>query len=73
MVQNMRASGAPINIHTMRGMVASLVRSEVEKYGHYLDFQVTRPWVRSLYHRMKMSRHVSITFRHIITRAYGKK
>ena len=69
MIQNFRISGAPINIHTVHGVLAGLVRSDVEKYGQYLDFQVKRPWVRSLYHRTKMSRRVSTTSRPIITRA----
>ena len=41
MIENLRMSGAPINLHTVRGVLAGLVRSDVEKYGHYLDFQVT--------------------------------
>ena len=87
----------------MSGVLAGLVRSDVEEYGHrggcktvatskmerfviivngldvaavldpllgqYLDFQVTKPWVRSLYHRMEMSRRVSTTSRPIITPA----
>ena len=67
MIQHMRISGAPINIHTVRGILAGLVHSDVERYGHYLDFQVTRVWVASLYHRMKLSRRVSTTSRPIIT------
>ena len=39
MIQNMRISGAPINIPTVRGVLASLVRSYVEKYGQYLVFK----------------------------------
>ena len=44
--------------YTVRGVLGGLVRSDVEKYGHYLDFHVTRPWVRSLYHRMKKSHKI---------------
>ena len=69
----MRISGAPINIHTARGVIAGVVRSDVEKYRQYPDFQVTRSWVRSLYHRMKMSRRVSTTSRPIITCALWKE
>ena len=50
-------------------MLASLVRSDMEKYGQYLDFTVTKPWVRSLYKRMKMPRRVPTTSRPIMTRA----
>ena len=65
MIQNLRISGASINLHTVRGVLAGLVHSDVEKYGHYLDFQVA--WVRSLYQRMKLSRHIAIMSRPIIT------
>ena len=65
----MRITGAPINIHTVCGVLAALVHSDVEKYGHFLDFQATRPWVRTLYYRIKMSHRVSTTSRPIITRA----
>ena len=65
----MRIQGAPINIYTVCGVLAGLVHSDVEKYGHYLDFQATRPWVRTLYYRIKMSHRVSTTSRPIITRA----
>ena len=44
MNKNLRIYGAPINIHTRCGVLAGLVRSDVEKYGQYLDFEVTRAW-----------------------------
>ena len=37
------------------GYVASLVRFDVEKFEQYLDFQVTRPCVRSFYYHMEIS------------------
>ena len=43
MIQNMRISGAPIIINTVRGVLVGLVCYDVEKYGRYLDFQLTRP------------------------------
>lgn len=57
----MRISGAPINIHTARGVIAGVVRSDVEKYRQYPD------------QRMKMSRRVSTTSRPIITCALWKE
>ena len=72
-MQNMRISAAPISNHTVRGALAGLVCCDVEKYRQYLNFQVTRPWVRSLYHRMKMSLHVSTASRPIMTRALWKE
>lgn len=42
MIQSMRIWGTPINIHIVRGVLTGLVRSDVERYGQYLDFQVTR-------------------------------
>ena len=57
----MRISGTQFNIHTVRGVLAGLVRSDVQNYGKYLDFEVTRAWVRSLYHRMKFFGRFSAT------------
>ena len=65
----MRILGAAIIVHTVCGVLAGLIRYDVEKYGHYLDFQVTRPWMRSLHHHMKMSRRVPTTSRPITKRA----
>ena len=64
----MRISSTQINIHTVRGVLADLVRSDVQKYGEYLDFEVTGAWVRSLFSRMKFSRRFSDRSRPIITR-----
>ena len=37
------------------GYIVGLVRSDVEKFGQYLDFQVTRLCVRSFYYHMEIS------------------
>ena len=56
---NLRTAGAEINIHVVRGVLAGLIKSNVNKYGAFMDFPVTRTWVRSLYQRLKLSRRAS--------------
>lgn len=69
MIINLRTAGAMINIHVVRGVLAGLIRSDVKKYGIFVEFQVTRSWVRSLYARMKLSRRTATTSRPVVTRA----
>ena len=69
MIINLRTAGAEINKHVVKGILAGLIRSNMVRYGQFLDFQVSRTWVRSLYQRMRLSRRVSTTSRPIITRS----
>ena len=69
MITNLRTAGAMINIHVVRGVLAGLIRSDVKKYAMFVEFQVTRSWVRSLYGRMKLSRRTTTTSRPVATRA----
>ena len=69
MITNLRTAGAMINIHVVRGVLAGLIRSDVKKYGMFVEFQVTRSWVRSLYGQMKLSRRTTTTSRPVVTRA----
>ena len=65
----MRTAVAVINIHVVRGVLARTVRSNLEKFGQFSDFDVTRSWVRSLYHRMNFSRRATATSRPRITQS----
>ena len=67
MIVNLRAAGAEINIHVVKGVLAWLICSNTVKYGQFLEFPVTRSWVRSLYQRMKFSRRMTTTSRPMIT------
>ena len=67
MIINVRTAGSEINIYVVKGVLAG--RSNITKYGAFLDFPVTRSWVRSLYGRMKFSRRASTTSRPTITRS----
>ena len=69
MIINLRTAGADINIHVVRGVLAGLIRSNVKKYGAFMDFPVTRTWVRSLYQRMKLSQQASTTIRPVTKRS----
>ena len=52
MIVNLRTAGAIINIHVVRGVLAGILRSNLDKFGQFSDFEVIRSWVRSVYHRM---------------------
>ena len=71
MIKSMRILDRPINIHIVRGFVTGFFCSDAEKYGYYLDLQVTTAWARSLYNRIKWSR--SGFNRPIITYALRKE
>ena len=66
MIVNLRTAGAIINIHVVRGVLAGILRSNLDKFGQFSDFEVIRSWVRSVYHRMNFSRRAATTSRPII-------
>ena len=41
MIVNLRTAGAVINTHVVSGVLAGIVRSNLEKYGQFSDFEVT--------------------------------
>ena len=65
MIVNFIPIGAVINIHVVCGVLAGIVRSNLEKFGQFSDFEVTRSWVSSHYHCMI----AATTSRPIITRS----
>ena len=69
MLTSLRLAGAGINIHFGRGVLNGLVRANPIEYRRYAEFNVSRPWTRSLYQRMKFSRRAVTTSRPIITRS----
>ena len=69
MLVNLRIAGAGINIHVVSGVLNGLIRANPERFGKYMDFKVTRSWVRSLYQRMKFSCLAVTTSRPVITRS----
>ena len=60
---NLRTAGSELNIHVVRGVLMGLIRSNPSQFGVYMDFAVTKPWVRSLYRRMNLSRRMKTTSR----------
>ena len=68
-VLSWRISGAVINSTTIRGILMGLIRADLLKYGQYLDFEVTRSFVNSVYKRLNMTRLASTTSRLEIPRA----
>ena len=71
-IVNLSTAGTVINIHVVRGVLAGIVRSKLEQSGEFSDFELTKSWVRSLYHRMNFSRRAATTSRPITTGHDGK-
>ena len=67
MIISLRTAGAWINQHVVRRVLIGLVQSYPEKFGKYINFEVTRSWVRSVYQRMKFSCITATTSRPVIT------
>ena len=61
--------GTNINCHVVYGVLMGLMKSDLNKYGSYLDFNVTTGWVKYLYRRMGFSRRMVTTSRPKINRA----
>ena len=49
MIISLRTAGAGINQHVVRRVLIGLVQSYPEKFGEYVNFEVTRSWLKSLY------------------------
>ena len=73
MIVNLGTAGAVINIHVVSGVLAGIVRSNLEKFGQFSDFEVTRSWVHSLYHRMNLSRRAATTSNQSSLGHYGER
>ena len=67
MIISLRTAWAGINQHVVKGVLIGLVQSYPEKLGKYVNFEVTRSWVRSLYQQMKFSPRAATTSRPVIT------
>ena len=67
LITNMRTTGGTINKHVIYGILMGLIRADISRYGGYLDFTVTKVWLKSLYSRMNMSRSMVTTSRPIVT------
>ena len=48
MIISLKSAGAGINQHAVRGVLIGLVQSYPDKFGKYVNFEVTRSWLRSL-------------------------
>ena len=69
MIVSSRVAGAVINTHVVRGVLAAIVKSNLEKSGQISDFEVARSWVCSFYHRMNFSWRAATTSRSIVTQS----
>ena len=60
---NLRTAGGTINRHVLYGVLMGLIKSDLAKYGQYLEFRITNGWVQSLYTRMGFRRRIATTSR----------
>ena len=49
-------------------LLSTLIKSDLAKYGQYLEFRITNGWVQSLYTRMWFTRRIATTSRPTVTR-----
>ena len=66
---NLRLAGGTVDRHSVHGVLMGIIKSNLTRYGGYLDFTITNGWIQSLYARMNMSRRMVTTSRPIVTRA----
>ena len=65
---NLRDAGGNVNRTVVYGVLMGLIQSDLERYGRFLDFNVTNGWIRYLYNRMKFTRRMVTTSRRKINR-----
>ena len=47
--------GGTINKHVIYGILMGLIKSDLGRYGQYLNFVITNGWLQSLYQRMNLT------------------
>ena len=65
---HLRSAGGTINRNVVYGILMGLIKSNLNKWGSYLDFNVTNGWIDYLYRRLNFSRRCATTSRPTITR-----
>ena len=68
-ITNLRLAGGTVDRHSVHGVLMGIIKSNLTRYGGYLDFKITNGWIQSLYARMNLSRRMVTTSRPIVTRA----
>ena len=63
---NLRKAGGTVNRHVVSAVLIGLIKSDLTRYGHYLDFTVTNGWLQYLYQRMNLTRRKATTSRPVI-------
>ena len=67
-INNTRTAGGAVNKHVVYGILMGLIKSELARYGRYLDYVITNGWLQSLYKRMNLTRRMVTTLRPVITK-----
>ena len=68
-ITDARTADDIVNKHVVYGILIGLIKSDLSRYGGYLDFVVIKGWLGSLYNRMNMSRRMVTTSGPIVTRS----
>ena len=68
-ISSTRAAGGTVNRHVIHGILMGLIKSDLGRFGQYLNFTVTNSWLRSLYKRMNLTRRLVTASRPAITKA----
>ena len=68
-INNTRKAGGTVNKLVVYGVLMGLIKSDLARYGRYLDFVITNGWLQSLYKRMNLTRRMVTTSRPVITQS----
>lgn len=68
-INNTRKAGGTVNKHVVYGVLMGLIKSDLARYGRYLDFVITNGWLQSLYKRMNLTRRMVTTSRPVTTQS----
>ena len=60
-IMNLRKAGDTVNKHVVSAVLIGLIKSDLTRYGYYLDFTVTNGWLQYLYQRMNLTRRKATT------------
>ena len=64
----LRSAGGGINKHVVFGALMGFIKADLEKWGQYIEFEVSAGWLHSLYARLNFVKRFATTSRPNITR-----
>ena len=67
-IVHLRTAGGTVNRNVIFGVLMGLIKSDIAKWGAYLDFKISNGWIDYLYQRLNYTRRCATTSRPAITR-----